>query len=727
VSLRQDSLQAGCKPKRIGVVASDRDVGSEIAKLLEASGHEVSILSATEPEPPGATPLHVPLHRANSYRLYESLRHRPLDLVLFADGGGAAFYSVVAKHQGLSFPSTSLAVYAVRDAVAGDGTSRRFPTGVDELEAEFMVRESARLATAVVAQTPHALERMVADEIPPPETESESEGPSPQITVCITVHDRHEFLSQAIASIEAQDHPSVEVVLVDDGSTSSEALALIGMLRAKFDANGWTIVRQDNRYLGAARNTAVRHAHGEFVLFLDDDDLLRPEALSTLSRVAVRTGADILSSFVDFFSTSSPPDPSARPEGRWLPVGAAVEAGAFRNVFGSASALIRRTAFVALGGFSEDFGVGYEDWELYARASLAGYELQCVPEFLLWYRKLDESMLSTTSVLENRARALRPYRDSAPSVDGIVRLAVGCELRAGEHASELAEKDVRIAELSDQIVEEKERSETLEAALDRLRRREDSDVEILRSSARLLAETGEREATEVTLTALEALLARADLPRVSMESYSDGAEILAVAGSPERALEWLASAQRAGAAVEDQAVHLRASLREGAALTRLDRHESAAGSLARAAALADQTGDRQRGVEARIALGRAQLSAGEPSGAWEHFRAASLVSRECGFGKLLAASLLAMAPLASSYGEDGAALILDAVRVAKETKSARVLLEVMADASLLLAELGRDESVHVLSAARALAAESGNAMFYERLGARRLEALEGVP
>ena len=52
--------------------------------------------------------------------------------------------------------------------------------------------------------------------------------------------------------------------------------------------------------------------------------------------------------------------------------------GIFKNCFGDASALVQRAVFEALRGFTEDAGVGHEDWELWARAVLHGYKLQVV-------------------------------------------------------------------------------------------------------------------------------------------------------------------------------------------------------------------------------------------------------------------------------------------------------------------------------------------------------------
>ena len=63
----------------------------------------------------------------------------------------------------------------------------------------------------------------------------------------------------------------------------------------------------------------------------------------------------------------------------WLPLGGAAAVGVFRNGFGDTNSLIKKKSFEALGGFIEDYGVGHDDWEFFARALLAGLKLRVIP------------------------------------------------------------------------------------------------------------------------------------------------------------------------------------------------------------------------------------------------------------------------------------------------------------------------------------------------------------
>src|SRR5690606_18726408 len=117
----------------------------------------------------------------------------------------------------------------------------------------------------------------------------------------VTHYERPELLQQTLASIRGQQYPSFEVILVDDGSKNDEAQRLLDQLQPEFAQRGWQVIRQENKYLGAARNTAVRHARGDFLLFIDDDDCMRDDYIATFARAAVASGADIVTCFLEYF------------------------------------------------------------------------------------------------------------------------------------------------------------------------------------------------------------------------------------------------------------------------------------------------------------------------------------------------------------------------------------------------------------------------------------------
>jgi glycosyltransferase involved in cell wall biosynthesis len=249
----------------------------------------------------------------------------------------------------------------------------------------------------------------------------------PLVSVCLTTFNRPGLLAQALESLRRQDYPNFEVLLVDDGSDEPEALALLEQLEQEFKTRGWRIIRQENKYVGAARNTGARHAHGEYLLFMDDDNYAVPHEISTFVRAAAYSGADILTCALKHFTGSAAPLPHFQDPGRvFLPLGAAADVGVVRNCFGDANALVRRSTFEQLGGFTEDYGFGWADYEFFARAILRGASLEAVPEELVWYRVQHGSMDRTTPLDANIFRCARPYLEAlSPDLRGIIRLLQG--------------------------------------------------------------------------------------------------------------------------------------------------------------------------------------------------------------------------------------------------------------------------------------------------------------
>jgi GT2 family glycosyltransferase len=239
-----------------------------------------------------------------------------------------------------------------------------------------------------------------------------SPGEPPHITVCLVHFDRPHMLARAVESLRQQTYDRFDVVLVDDGSPSARAQHCLDELESEFARRDWTILRQDNAYLGAARNAAARHARGEYVLFMDDDNVAKPHELAEFARAARYVDADILTTVSDVFSDAEGPRLPERSRELWIPLGNAAGLGVFRNVFGDANALVRRSVFESVGGFTEDYGVGHEDWEFFVRATLDGARLYLVPEPLFWYRVDPRSMLRRGQARTDHARSVRPYREA---------------------------------------------------------------------------------------------------------------------------------------------------------------------------------------------------------------------------------------------------------------------------------------------------------------------------
>ena len=96
---------------------------------------------------------------------------------------------------------------------------------------------------------------------------------NPLVSVIIPVYNTQKYLRAAIESVLAQDYRPLEIIVVDDGSTDSSAAIAQSFPEV-------LCIRQPNQGAGAARNTGLAHSHGEFIAFLDADDLWVPHKTS---------------------------------------------------------------------------------------------------------------------------------------------------------------------------------------------------------------------------------------------------------------------------------------------------------------------------------------------------------------------------------------------------------------------------------------------------------------
>ena len=242
-------------------------------------------------------------------------------------------------------------------------------------------------------------------------------GRSPLVTVCIVHHERPGLVRMAVDSVYGQDYGSLEAVLVDDGSEGSEAVAAVEEIEGEFAGRGWRVVRQENRYLGAARNAAASAARGEWLLFLDDDNVLYPDAVRRLVEAALFSGADCVpGASVRFFGEG---DPRADGQSHGTPIrfiGAARGWSRFRNVVGDACALVCREVYEAVGGFTEAYRVGLDDLTFFNRLMESGYRIEPLPDPVYWYRIGERSMKSRNRSAEAaQLRVLGPHLSGLPA------------------------------------------------------------------------------------------------------------------------------------------------------------------------------------------------------------------------------------------------------------------------------------------------------------------------
>ncbi len=106
----------------------------------------------------------------------------------------------------------------------------------------------------------------------------------PQVSIIIPTYNRPVLLQRSLASALAQQGARVEVIVVDDGSVPPAAIQ---------DSPQVTLIRTDNGGVSAARNAGLARSRGDYVMFLDSDDWLEPDAVANLLAAATDCDADL--------------------------------------------------------------------------------------------------------------------------------------------------------------------------------------------------------------------------------------------------------------------------------------------------------------------------------------------------------------------------------------------------------------------------------------------------
>jgi O-antigen biosynthesis protein len=242
----------------------------------------------------------------------------------------------------------------------------------------------------------------------------EMHAAEPLVSVCLTQPSRPEFLRQSLSALQQQTWRNLEIILAvpESGSDSETDLertdAAAGMKHLR-------MITRRGGYSQDLRDFVAAHAKGDYLLFIDGHTLAKPEQVRTLVGVAERSGADVLTSFLDLYSGNGRPDEGIS-LGRRLFLGAAVISGVFHNRYGQGGIFVRKEALVRIGGFTTDDWIPCEEWEFLAKAALSGLRLEVVPMTLAWYRVDNVTDLKHAGGNGScsEIRRLRPYLQAMP-------------------------------------------------------------------------------------------------------------------------------------------------------------------------------------------------------------------------------------------------------------------------------------------------------------------------
>jgi glycosyltransferase involved in cell wall biosynthesis len=210
--------------------------------------------------------------------------------------------------------------------------------------------------------------------------------PAPQVSVVLPTRNRSAMLRKSLRSALDQDATGLEVIVVDEGSSDDTAEHL-----ARIDDQRLTVLRNDQpQGVARARNAAIERARGDWIAFLDDDDLWAPGYLRAQLAAAAEQGLSLCySGRIEIDERGELINKAYCPRPRRL------ARGLFANnaIGGPTGVIIRADLLERVGCFDERLSA-LADWDLWIRAARGGRAGAC-PEPLVAYRNHPTNMMVT--------------------------------------------------------------------------------------------------------------------------------------------------------------------------------------------------------------------------------------------------------------------------------------------------------------------------------------------
>ncbi len=231
----------------------------------------------------------------------------------------------------------------------------------------------------------------------------------PRITIMMSIYNPDQRLLEAIRSVALSNTNDYEIVIADDGSSKKPFDAIERELARYPWVPAVVYARPVNAGVMMVRNWIINHARGKYIFNLDQDNLVYPNCLKTLSEALEgEPGAAFAYGILEGFNRQGPVDlishlPWSKKRlgsGNWI----------------DAMTMMRRDILLEVGGFSEDLRTwGYEDFELWCHFADRGYDAVFIPSIVGRYRRSEYSQLAAYLQIDDSV-AWSILRDKYPQL-----------------------------------------------------------------------------------------------------------------------------------------------------------------------------------------------------------------------------------------------------------------------------------------------------------------------
>ena len=233
------------------------------------------------------------------------------------------------------------------------------------------------------------------------------------VSIVVTCFNYGEYIEGALTSVYNQSFEDYEVIVVDDGSTDNSE----EQVRPFLDDNRFRYIKQKNAGQANAKNRGIKESTGEFIAFLDADDLWKKDKLEQQLKLFENLEVGVVYSKASLIDAQGEPLPMPS-QGKYLhPRRGMISNYLFLdNFIWFSSAVVRRECLNKLGLFDESLQMSI-DWDLWLRISTR-YAFDFVDEPLLAYRVGHSGQMSQNMVTRQQCsdRIMESFLKNFPEV-----------------------------------------------------------------------------------------------------------------------------------------------------------------------------------------------------------------------------------------------------------------------------------------------------------------------
>lgn len=198
------------------------------------------------------------------------------------------------------------------------------------------------------------------------------------VSVVIPTYKNKESLKKSVDSVLDQSYQDIEIFVIDDNSPNTDSRKETEFVMAKYADNPRVhyIQHKENKNGAAARNTGINASKGDYIAFLDDDDIFFPDK--------IKKQVNYLDTHLEYDATYCYAQDSDKTMIKTVPYMGDVSKQLLlmeSNMF-TPSLMFRRESLLSINGFDDSFR-RHQDYELLLRFFDAGYKMGCVPEVLI--------------------------------------------------------------------------------------------------------------------------------------------------------------------------------------------------------------------------------------------------------------------------------------------------------------------------------------------------------